>query len=380
MATNLVSTLMQFVTPDLIAKIASALGLDRTIAQKAVGAGVPAILASLASLASKPGGAQQISSALTQQKSNTLDSLMSALGSSSQTARSEEGADMLSSLMGTGGLNALTSALSSYAGIGAGKTGTLLGLLGPMVMGALSQYQRRSGLDASSVASQLTSQQDQIAAALPPGFADKLRDSGFMDTLDRGMRRSAETVAATARRASDMSEAAIASSSRAAAATAQRTATTWPYWVAALAILAGLGWYYAAQRESTQVAEQKQTPPPAAETTGAGTPSQTVAQLTGQLTNQVDGMRTALQGITDSATAQAALPKLQQMSSELDKLSNAAMQLSPDARKTIATQISTAMPAFNQLCDKVLAIPGVAPIAKPVIDAVLSKLDNLARA
>ena len=49
---NIVSTVSQFLTPDLIAKMASAAGIsDRTTAQKAVGAAVPAILSSLASLA-----------------------------------------------------------------------------------------------------------------------------------------------------------------------------------------------------------------------------------------------------------------------------------------------------------------------------------------
>ena len=41
MATNLVSAVMQFLTPDMIAKIASALGIDRSIAQKAIGGAVP---------------------------------------------------------------------------------------------------------------------------------------------------------------------------------------------------------------------------------------------------------------------------------------------------------------------------------------------------
>ena len=47
MATNLVSAVMQFLTPDMIAKIASALGIDRSIAQKAIGGAVPALLSAL---------------------------------------------------------------------------------------------------------------------------------------------------------------------------------------------------------------------------------------------------------------------------------------------------------------------------------------------
>jgi hypothetical protein len=55
---NIVSTVSQFLTPDLIAKMASAGGIsDRATAQKAVGAAVPAILSSLAGLASNPEGA-----------------------------------------------------------------------------------------------------------------------------------------------------------------------------------------------------------------------------------------------------------------------------------------------------------------------------------
>ena len=66
MAANLVSVVMQFLTPDMIAKIASALGLDRAVAQKAVGGAVPALLSSLADLASAPNGARQLSSTLAQ--------------------------------------------------------------------------------------------------------------------------------------------------------------------------------------------------------------------------------------------------------------------------------------------------------------------------
>jgi hypothetical protein len=57
MATNLISEVSQFLTPEIIARIASALGLDKTSTQKAVVAAVPALLASLISLVSKPDGA-----------------------------------------------------------------------------------------------------------------------------------------------------------------------------------------------------------------------------------------------------------------------------------------------------------------------------------
>ncbi len=384
MSTNLVSTVMEFVTPDVIRKVAAVLGIDRAIVQKAGGAAIPAILASLASLASKPGGAQQLSETLMLQKSGTMENIINAIGGTGQSAHAEEGADLLSSLMGSGGLNALTSAISSYAGIGTGKSGTLLGLLGTMVMGALGQQQRKAGLDANGLASMLTSQKDQIAAALPSGFTSYLRDAGFLDTIDGNMRRTAEAASASARRVSDMAEQATMSTARRASVAPQRM-TTWPYWLGAIAILAGLGWMYMANQNRPQVAQDtsRETTRPApqpSETTGAGTPNQTVADLTGQLTRSVDGMRTTLQGISDSASAQAAMPRLQQMTAELDKISNATTGLSPQAKSAVAAQVASAMPAFNQLCDRVLAIPGVAGVAKPVIESMRTKLEAMSRA
>jgi hypothetical protein len=48
MAVNLVSLIMQFLTPDMIGRIASALGLDRTNTQTAIGAAIPGWLDSAA--------------------------------------------------------------------------------------------------------------------------------------------------------------------------------------------------------------------------------------------------------------------------------------------------------------------------------------------
>jgi len=59
MAVNLVSLIMQFLTPDMIGRIASALGLDRNNTQTAIGAAIPGLLAGLSGVAAQPGGAQK---------------------------------------------------------------------------------------------------------------------------------------------------------------------------------------------------------------------------------------------------------------------------------------------------------------------------------
>ena len=366
MSTSLISSVMQFVTPDLIAKIAPALGLDRSTVQKAAGAGIPAILASLAGLASKPGGAQQLSSALERVQPGALDNFLGAIASPTQAAQSsEEGADLLSSLLGSGHLNALTSAIGSHVGINASKSESLLGMLGPIAIGALGQQQAKSGLDAKGVVNLLASQKDQIASALPSGLATYMRDSGLVGAAS-----------AAGQRTADMGEAAMIASRQAAAATSQQM-PTWPFWLAGLAILAGLGWMYTANRDNAQVAETRRPVTTTIETTGAGTPNQTAAELTGQLTRSVEGMRTTLQGITDPASAQAAMPKLQQMTADLDKLNAVTTQLSPETRSLVASQVAGLMPTLNQLFDRVLATPGVASIAQPLIEAMRTKLSTM---
>jgi hypothetical protein len=152
MATNLVSVVMQFLTPDMIAKIASVLGLDRNVAQKAITGAIPALLASLADVASTPNGARQLTNTLTQQ-SGTVENLKNLIGGSGQNLLQESGSNMLSGLFGGGTLDTMAQTIGKFAGIGEGTSKSMLGMLGPVVLGALGQQQRSAGLDASGLAS-----------------------------------------------------------------------------------------------------------------------------------------------------------------------------------------------------------------------------------
>jgi hypothetical protein len=60
MAINLVSPVMDFLTPDMIGRISSALGLDRSAAQSAINSTVPSLLAGFSNVAAQPGGAQKL--------------------------------------------------------------------------------------------------------------------------------------------------------------------------------------------------------------------------------------------------------------------------------------------------------------------------------
>ena len=96
-----------------------------------------------------------------------------------------------------------------------------------------------------------------------------------------------------------------------------------------------------------------------------------------QVTDSISGLRTTLGGITDAASAQAALPRLQDATAQIDKVSGMVGQMSDAQRKTLAGLVSPMMSTLNQLFDKVLAVPGVAEVLKPTIDVLKAKLATL---
>jgi hypothetical protein len=61
-------------------------------------------------------------------------------------------------------------------------------------------------------------------------------------------------------------------------------------------------------------------------------------------------------------------------------LSGLLSQLSPENRKLLAETFASVKPNLDQLLDKALAIPGIATIIKPTVDAIRSKLDALSTA
>jgi hypothetical protein len=114
MAVNLISLCLKFLTPDMIGRIASSLGLDRNDVSSAIDAGVPALMAAFAGVATKPGGPQKLADAA-KQEVGTLDKFAGMLGSSG-TSVTERGSRMLASLLGTRDQTALENAVGKYSG------------------------------------------------------------------------------------------------------------------------------------------------------------------------------------------------------------------------------------------------------------------------
>jgi Bacterial protein of unknown function (DUF937) len=303
------------------------------------------------------------------------------MGGSGQNSLAETGSNMLSGLFGGGTLDTMAQTIGRFAGIGEGASKSMLGMLGPLVLGALGQQQRSTGLDASGLASLLTSQKDQIAAAIPSGLADQLSAAGLIDRATGSARSGA---AAAGGRIAEASERTVSRAGQAASAATRTTAASqWPYWLLAAVALGGIAWYALGRPGDDKVA---QVPPPSMTRTAAGTVGVAPTDLTvggvnlaNQINSSVGSIRTLLPGITDAASAEAALPKLRETTAQLNEVSSRATQLSPEGKSALIKLIVAATPTINQMCDKVLATPGAGDIAKPAIDELRAKLDALAR-
>jgi hypothetical protein len=358
---------MQYLTPDMIGRIANTLGIGRSDTSSAVAAAVPALLAAFTGVAERPGGPQKLANAV-KQESGVLDRFTSVLGGGNQNAIVDRGSQMLSSLLGSGDQSALANAVGKFSGLGSSASSSLLGALAPVVLGTIAQ-QQGNRIDAGNVASLLTSQKESIAAALPSGFGKMLSGTDLLEPLGDAIRRTAGA-GGEATRAAAAAVARTADNTRR-SAEAAATSTNWLLWaIPALAVVALL--LYLFTRPAEQLVQQGVTT--AQNITVGG------MNVGKQVTDTIAGLRTTLSSITDPASAQAALPQLREATAQLDKVTGVLGQLSTSQRAVIAGLINPVMSTLNQLFDRVLTVPGVAEIIKPTIDALKAKLAVLAAA
>jgi len=380
MSINIVSLIMQYLAPSLVGRIASSFGLEQTLAQKAIGAAVPAILSGLIGKASSADGARQLSTSLSQQDPGLLGNLAGMLGGGSQASLISGGTSALTSLLGGSALGALTGAVGKFAGIGEAPTKNLLGVLGPVVLGTLGQQQKRSGLDASGLASMLAGQKDNIASAMPAGFSQLLSGSGLLDQISGNLKGAASTATAAAGAAAATAKSAATAASSIGGAAASAAAKVpaslptsqfrgFPIWLLALAAIAGIlsyTWFTDTSRMATVGAPQKIV-------VGG-------VDLAGQMTSAVAGLKTSLGTIKDAASAQSALPKLRDAAGQIEKIQGLSGQLPADGKKSLSGMAAAALKTLEPIITAVLGTTGVGPVVKPTLDALRGRLEAMAKA
>ncbi len=362
MSFNIVTEIINMITPAALDRIAAALGLSGDATRKAIGAAVPALLATLGTKAATPVGARALHDAASHADVDVLGKLASALTGAKSDKFLQGGMDALTSLLGEGSANSLTAAVSKQAGLGSDAGSSLMSIVSQLAMGTLAKSTKSSGLDASGLAGLLNSQQSNIKAALPSGLGEMLASTGVAG---------ADFAGQAMRAASQAGYASKAAASQAAAATGR--GMNWLTWAIPLVLAAAALWYFLGQGDKPAVTTQ----------TGNTSPAVTELKVDGvdigsQVTAALDSLKTTLGSITDTATAQAALPKLQEVATAVDGVSGMMTKLSAGQKTALAALVSAALPAIKEAAGKVLAIQGVGDLAKPAVDGLVAKLEALA--
>jgi Bacterial protein of unknown function (DUF937) len=359
---NIVSTAMQFLTPMITNKIASALGISPGLVTTAIGALIPGLLGGIVSKSATPAGAGSLFDLLGKQDPNLLGSFASMLGGPGQQSMISGGTNAMSSLLGGSATSALAGAVGKFAGIDGAQSNNLMGMLAPVLLGQLAQTTKSSGLDASGLAKMLDGQKSNIAAALPGGFASMLGGSGLLDGVTGSVKAAAPTVPKV-----EMPKMPSMPSSE---------GFNWMPWAGGAAALAALFYLFGGMGSSKPpvvVAPAKTTAPAVAVSPAAAT------EALAQARSIVAGLTTSLGGIKDAATAQAALPQLTASSTGLDTLTKLAGTLSPEMRTPITAMIASALPSLAPMIANVLKIPGAEAILKPVLDGIMTKMTGLSK-
>jgi hypothetical protein len=355
---NLVDVVKDQLSGGVLAKLPELLGTSQTSATTAVSAAVPGLLAALASIASTPDGARKVASELNSFDERTVSNIPQALSGGGKSIL-DLGTSLLGNLFGGSTVSSLSGVLSRFVGLDSGKTSSLLALLAPIVLAILKS--RTQGQGAEGVARLLEGQKQNIVSALPSGLGNALTGISGMGALTDWARGTAGSTYQAGRTA--VSEAAGTVRTSAAAG---RSALRWALPVLAAVVVAALLWWWLAGRTTTV------TPPP------IGTDR--VAVLTGQVTDFFRSATDTLTGIKDTDSAEAAIPKLRDLSSRLDTLRGTMDQLPLDLKARIAALVRDHGAKLTPVFDSILATPVIGDRLRPLVEELRTKMNALASA
>ncbi len=150
----LISMITSQLSGPVLAQIGQQIGADGNSTQSAISAALPMMLSAMGNQANA-GGADTLQQAA-QENNSVLDDVMGFLGNAQ--GGNVQGA-LLNQVMGGNGnagtasaSEAIANAVAQHTGLDAGAVMQLLGLLTPIVMGALGQSSQAQGLDANGLA------------------------------------------------------------------------------------------------------------------------------------------------------------------------------------------------------------------------------------
>jgi hypothetical protein len=364
MSFNLIDLVKDQLSDQVMKSIGGVIGGNESQNNLAVNSAIPGLLSSLTNFgSSSTSNADLMFKGIEKQDDGILDSLGDLLGGSGQNSLIESGGNILSSLLGGGGLASLVGSIAGFSGAGKSGTSKLLGLLAPIVFGVIKRkLMGGGGFDVGSLMSLLTGQKSNVAAAMPSGFS-LMSDtaSNASAAVENGVDRVVDTTQAAAKEGSSFIGKLLP-----------------------LALIAGAAWlgynYFMNNKSteapavsSTNVEQTTEQTAPAIETQ-APEMSGELLDLEKNLGSAMGAVTTSLGGITDVDSAKAAIPSLTEATGQLGSLGGLFAKLPEAARGPITKIVSDNMQGIQDMVTKVASIPGVGELIKPVVEKLSAAL------
>jgi outer membrane protein OmpA-like peptidoglycan-associated protein len=170
---TLLETIQHQLTPRLIDGAAAQLGENPSAISKAIGALAPTILAGMAGKASDDQALGRMHASLGEAASRGFLDQLGDLVGTGNLARNDP-KDIAGAFIGAlfgDKIGGILKAVTSFAGLKTGSASSLLGLAGPLVMGALGKRMKDDGVDAMGLRRLLLDEKSTIGKALPPEIA-----------------------------------------------------------------------------------------------------------------------------------------------------------------------------------------------------------------
>ena len=153
---DLIDLLQSQLSGNVIDQLSNQIGEEKEKTEVATSGIISMLTAALAKNAASPGGASALASALdTDHDGSILDNIGELLGGSMNNNRAANGAGILKHVLGGKQGNAI-DAISKMSGLSGDKTGNLMTMLAPIVLGMLGKQKRQNNMDQSGLSDMLS--------------------------------------------------------------------------------------------------------------------------------------------------------------------------------------------------------------------------------
>ncbi len=393
MSFNLVELVTSQFGGPALGQLGALLGEDNSKTESALGAAIPGLLNGITSSAQADGGASLFNT-IKDHDDSILDNIGGMLTGGNSSNIMQQGSGILSSLLGNGAMGGLASAISAFTGVGGKSSSGLMGILAPIILGLIKRKLFGGGgfnQNAGGLMSLLDGQKDHVQSAMPSGFADQLKTSGFMDQIGNLGGNVSAAASNTVSNIGDAAGNAAAGVGNAASTVGNAAGDTAAAGggllrkflpIAALLAIAFLGWQFLTGNKGSDVTDAAtNAASTATDAAKAAIPSIDVdgTDVGAAFGDIFSSATETVSGITDVDSATAAIPSFEDITGKVDGLSGLWDKVPEAGRGPLSGIVNEGIGNLTPAIEKVNEIPGVSGVLGPITSTLLEKLQAFAQ-